>query len=460
MGDIRNFMSGYLNPSYDPKRKIVFADKGIVVRRDMLQKGRPLWPTKDAPAGAELVWISALNRYFAAAVHPTAAASAAGPVQTLQQTLPVVGFQTLGFPSGTPDHDTQRVVITAATRAMAVQPGQSADLSLSLYAGPRKGEIFHAAPYDALGMEQLVRYELGCTWCTFQFLAHWLLAFLKGIHALLADWALAIIILVLVVRLILHPITKKAQINMTKMQRQMGQLQPEIEKLKKKYGDDQQKLNQEMMALYRDKGVNFTGALGCLPMFLQMPIWIALYAMLYFAIELRHEPAFYGFFQWITAGKWSFLADLAAPDHFIVFFDTPKPIHLLIINLDYSALNILPILMGITYWFQQQMMTPPPANEQMAQQQKMMKWMMLLFPFMLYSMPSGLTLYMLVSSWAGMLDSWVVKRHIAQQEAAGTLLDQAKPKQPGRLGLWLASKQKELEEKAKSAQRNPPPRKR
>jgi hypothetical protein len=59
-----------------------------------------------------------------------------------------------------------------------------------------------------------------------------------------------------------------------------------------------------------------------------------------------------------------------------------------------------------------------------------------------------------------MLDSWVVKRHIAQQEAAGTLLDQAKPKQPGRLGLWLASKQKELEEKAKSAQRNPPPRKR
>ena len=98
-----------------------------------------------------------------------------------------------------------------------------------------------------------------------------------GVH----DWGVAIIILVGVVRLILHPITKKAQVNMMKMGRQMSALQPDMEKLKKRYKDDQKKLNQEMMKLYREKGVNPANMLGCLPMFLQMPIWIALYAMLY-----------------------------------------------------------------------------------------------------------------------------------------------------------------------------------
>ena len=89
---------------------------------------------------------------------------------------------------------------------------------------------------------------------------------------IVADWGVAIILLTVVVRLILHPITKKSQLNMMRFSKQMQGLQPEIEKLKKKHKDDSQKLNQEMMKLYREKGVNPAGmAMGCFPMFLQMP---------------------------------------------------------------------------------------------------------------------------------------------------------------------------------------------
>ena len=127
----------------------------------------------------------------------------------------------------------------------------------------------------------------------------------------------------------------------------MKELQPEMEKLREKYKDDQQSLNAEMMKLYREKGVNPANMLGCLPMFLQMPIWVALYAMLYYAIELRHESAFYGIFQAVSGGNWAFLADLSAPDNFIKFSGTGFSIPLFVINFHMTGINVLPILMGV-----------------------------------------------------------------------------------------------------------------
>ena len=249
--------------------------------------------------------------------------------------------------------------------------------------------------------------------------------------------------------MLLHPITKKSQVQMMTMGKQMQTLQPDIQKLKKKYKDNQQALNKEMMKLYREKGVNPAGMLGCLPMFLQMPIWIALYAMLFLAIELRHEPAFYGFFQ--LFGGWSFLQDLSSPDAFIRFADQPVRLNFpLLYSLDFSTLNILPLVWAVVMYFQQKYMTPPPANEQAAQQQKMMKFMTLLFPIFLYSAPSGLTLYILASSGAGIVDSKLVRKHIKEQEEAGTLLQKKEKKKPkpggimDRLGKALEARQRDM----------------
>jgi YidC/Oxa1 family membrane protein insertase len=270
------------------------------------------------------------------------------------------------------------------------------------------------------------------------------------------DWGIAIIILVITIRLLLHPITKRAQINMMKMSKGMQAIQPELEKLKKKYKDDKQTLQVEMTKLYREKGVNPLGFLGCLPMFLQMPIWVALYAMLYYAIELRHEPAFYGVFQAISGGHWHFLESLSEPDQFIRLFDNVDPFPLLFITFDYSSINILPLLMGVVFFINMKFTTPPPPEnesdeqKQMRRQQQMiMKIMPFLMPFFLYSAPSGLTLYICASTGAGILDSYLVRKHIREQEAKGELFKK-KERKPGglmdRLSRYAEAKQAQFAE--------------
>ena len=182
-------------------------------------------------------------------------------------------------------------------------------------------------------------------------------------------------------------------------------------------------------------------------MFLQMPIWIALYAMLFLAIELRHEPAFYGFFQ--LFGGWQFLSDLSTYDSFIKFGDGGFRLPLIKTFVP-ASLNILPLLMGVVFYFNQKLTTPPPANEQAAQQQKIMKYMTLLFPVMLYPAPSGLTLYILASTAAGMIDSYIVRKHIREQEEAGTLFDKKQPKKAGfmhRIRQAVEARQRELAER-------------
>ena len=456
MGDRRQMAVAYFKPSTEAARRYILTD--WTARTKLLPDDKPtgiglatpLWPQEDPQTEGELVWLGSVNRYFALVVHPdiTDERTVPGNVPALQDIFPTLRTELRGRKIDD-RHDNRVMTFVLSTDQIHLDAGKTADLNLALYAGPRQHDVLATPINKAMQLPDLIKYELGCIWCTFQPLAKALLAFLRGIHFLVRDWAIGIIILVVVVRMILHPITKKSQVQMMTMGKQMQTLQPEIEKLKKKYKDNQQALNKEMMKLYREKGVNPAGMLGCLPMFLQMPIWIALYAMLFLAIELRHEPAFYGFFQ--IFGGWEFLQDLSSPDAFIRFADHPVRLDFpLLYSLDFSALNILPLVWAVVMYFQQKYMTPPPANEQAAQQQKMMKFMTLLFPIFLYSAPSGLTLYILASSAAGIVDSKLVRKHIKEKEEAGTLLQKKEKKKPkpggimDRLGKALEARQRDM----------------
>ncbi|MEM9414843.1 MAG: membrane protein insertase YidC [Planctomycetota bacterium] len=443
-GRSRQYVMGYFNLKHDPGR---FSISSEYLPRDslvseMTREKNPwvsVWPNPDLDAEQkELAWLASVNRYFTVVTssHVDPDATDSSEVIALEAIYPVIGTTLSPSAASDPEADERAVMFTLRSQTLEIPAHKSSaatDLGLDIFAGPRKKKVFSEGPYAPMRLSQLVRYSLGgmCGFCTFQWLADGLMGLLNLFHTVLFDWGVAIILLVLIVRLCLHPITKRGQIGMMKMGKQMAAIQPDVAKLKKKYADNPQKMQQEQMKLFREKGINpAAGAMGCLPMFLQMPIWIALYAMLYYAIELRHEPAFYGFFQ--LFGGWNFLADLSRSDHFITFFNEPKTFSLLFITFDISGLNILPILMGVTFFINMKFTTPPPANEQQAQQQKIMRIMPFLFPIMLYSAPSGLTLYICASTAAGIIDSYIVRKHVKELEDSGKLFEK-KERKPGGL---------------------------
>jgi YidC/Oxa1 family membrane protein insertase len=190
----------------------------------------------------------------------------------------------------------------------------------------------------------------------------------------------------------------------------MQKLQPEIAKLREKYKDDKAKLNEEMMKFYRTQG---TGGflLGCLPMALQMPIWVALWSGLNASVELRQA----GFLPW-------WITDLAAPD---AIMSWAEPIYLPLVSGmagPINSLNLLPLLLTVAMVLQQKLMpsTPQTANpnDPAAKQQKMMMWMMPVFMLLLfYNAPSGLTLYIMASTFAGVVESYVIRKHIRERDA-------------------------------------------
>ncbi|MBX2851355.1 MAG: membrane protein insertase YidC, partial [Phycisphaeraceae bacterium] len=337
-GRSQQYVLGYFDLDYDPTRFAIHVEDGFLPEPDLISKLKDpsntgkwesIWPNPkiDEPETKELAWLASENRYFvaisSAPVYDSRDDLEPANITSLQSIYPDV--KTTIYPNAKLDpsmsDEDRRVIIEFTSTPITLKPGeqtQPADLSLDLFAGPREDALFAKQPYKALQYEKTIRYSLGGCFgfCTFQWLAHLLLGFLELLHAFIFDWGVAIVILVIVVRIILHPLTKRGQTNMLKMGKQMAAVQPEINKLKKKFADDPRTLQAEQMKLFREKGINpAAGAIGCLPMFLQMPIWIALYAMLYYAIELRHEPAFYGVFQMIA--EWPFLADLSSADRFI-----------------------------------------------------------------------------------------------------------------------------------------------
>jgi len=463
--DRRRFRFGYLDPQRDPQRQYVLSsDSSLLFERNKLAKeeNTRVWPNAESvDNGYELSWFAATNRYFALAVHPVLDGQGKGNKALIDEVAEILHEESFLNPAK-PEQPT--LIFTYLNSPVStIEAGGTLALDLGIYAGPLDREILEKKePYVSLNMRHLILFQMSsmCAFCTFQWLAHLLLGFLSLLHDyILFDWALAIIALVIVVRTLLHPLTKKSQVSMQRFGKVMGEMKPEIEKLQKKYPNDPKKVQQEQMKLMRERGANPLQMLGCLPMFLQTPIWIALYAMLYFTFDLRQEPAFFGLFQKVTGGMWPFLADLSAADH--CFGELATPTTFLMWNV--TGINILPILMGLIFFVQQKYMSPPPSptmtKEQLTQQKMMKVMMVVLFPLMLYSAPSGLTLYILTSSSIGILESRYVRRHIKEMDLNPAKKENKKKRKKVKSrdpqGRAYAASLERLEEKRRRKQKGP-----
>lgn len=372
---------------------------GIAEKQSM-----PLYIWASSDPARRLSWAASANTYFTCTIAPTDP-DGKSPASYITE---LTGFDVDQNPMTIAD---ATVRFTSAT--VEVRPGGQIQYPASVYLGEKDGKAFQAiAEYSA--RNYYYQIEQGFGWCTFTFLVELMIKLLNGLFAIFRDYGVGIIILVLIVRALLHPITKKGQINMVRMQHKMGELAPKIEELKKKYANDRARLNQEMMKL----DMNPAGqVLTCLPMFIQMPIWIALYLSLSNNIMMRHEPFLYGL-TWID--------DLTAQDALYKF---SSPIHVPLFGVELTSFNLLPLLVGLFMYIQQKTQPKPKPNPNMTEQQraqqdamlKMMPIMSAMMVLIFYKMPSGLNLYVMFSSLFGWLEQVVIRKHIREQEAAGTL---------------------------------------
>ena len=240
----------------------------------------------------------------------------------------------------------QEAIIGLKEPLATVAPGATVTLGSALWLGPKLQDEMSVV---AKHLDLTVDY--GYLW----FIAQPLFKLLQFLHSLVGNWGMAIILITLVVRGGMYPLTKAQYTSMAKMR----MLQPKLTALRERFGDDRQKMSQAMMELYKQEKVNPLG--GCFPILIQMPIFIALYWTLMESVELRHAP----FTLWLT--------DLSVKDPFYV----------------------LPLLMGATMWWIQKM-SPTTVTDPM--QQKVMQFMPIIFTFMFLWFPAGLTLYWLVSN--------------------------------------------------------------
>lgn len=461
-GDKRRVRFGYLvDPKSDPSRQIVLGNDSSVVLDHATfigpvdATGRPaadlkLWPNETtAKRGYELVWTGSTNRYFAAIATPLVDVN---PPQGTVRALTMPRIETVDRIVRDGLSGAMLSAIRLNDRAEIVPAGGTMDASLALFVGPQSAQVIRRdALALATGVDQVVLFNFGgmCGCCTFAWLTEPLLKLLIVLHDYVTrDWALAIMLLVVLVRTTLHPVTKWSQIRVQRFGKQMQSISPKMQQIKEKFADDPKKQQEETARLWREEGINPAGMLGCLPMFLQTPVWIALSAMLFFAIEIRHQGAFFGVFQKMgsPAGNFPywFLGDLAEPDRLIYF-------HRTIFNApmmgEISSFNILPLLMGVLFYVQQKYMSPPPSATTTPEQElqmKMMKWMtVFLFPLMMYNAPSGLTLYFFTNSVLGIMESKWIKRHMDKHDLLNVdkMREERKAKGDGALVNWWAKLQ-------------------
>ena len=435
-GDKRRVRFGYLeSPEAQGGFEFVTADGDLKGRASVLGKRikneqgyehwdavAPLWPTpKTQEKKQRLVWTAFTDRYFAVALFPIfdPASVTPGGEEKLFTDVSTIHRMVLNpyLPKKNAD---QTVMLTRVQETPETVPAlSSSHRSLGVYAGPMLVNTLSADPLlESLNLNGLIAYNFGgpCgEMCTFSWLTYVLFAVLDFTHSFTGDWAIAIILLVLIVRTVLHPITKWSQVRLQRFSVQMQAIAPKQAKVREKYKDDQKRQQQEMAKLWQEEGINPAGALGCLPMLLQSPVWIALYATLYFAAELRHEPAFWGVFQNISGGKWMFLADLARPDRAVPL---PKSMHFTppIIGGIYGeirSINLLPLLMGVVFYLHQKYLSPPPSASMTPEQESQQKIMRVMFPLMMpvfmYAAPSGLTIYFITNSTLGILENKYIR---------------------------------------------------
>lgn len=308
-----------------------------------------LW--ERAPAeqklGGRFDWMGAQSRYFLGLVIPVGAPS---------HTLEAGKYQV----ENGGDYFYQKLLLPPAQAL----PGERWAQKFLVYGGPKDYKGLKAI---LPGLEK----TLGLGWTTL--VAVPMLYLLKFFYNIVRNYGVAIILLTVLVKILLNPINRKSLESMKGMQA----IQPRLKELREKYGNDKQKLNQEMMQLFKNNKINPMG--GCLPMVLQIPIYIALYKVLWSSVELYHAPFFW------------FYKDLSAPDPYLV----------------------TPILLGITMFIQTKM-TPTASVDPM--QQKMMLMMPLMFCLFMVFLPMGLGLYILVNTLMTILQQWMHRNDIRMRD--------------------------------------------
>ena len=357
----------------------------------------------NTPDNKPMEWFAQSNKFFTAIMRPLPKGEAANAdfIVNSVHARPAV------ITDGPEDKDGSGAVI-AYTEIVpgTVEAGATSCCKYEIYLGPIDKDMFETSPYVELHYIETAKGQ-SCAACSFSWLNAIIYKLMQFCHMVTHNYGISIIFLVFLVRLLLHPITKKSQINMQKM----SKLGPKMEELKAKYGNNQKEMQRQMGLMYKEQG--FNPIMGCLPMLLQMPIWIALYTSVDSNIGLRHEGLFPAWIPWLN--------DLSAPDKLLRFstlgfggVDLPMLGHV-------DAFNLLPILLCIAMFFQSKasMAQNATASPEQAQQQKMMLFMMPVMMLMFfYNAPSGLNLYIMSSTFAGLVEQKRIKKHLQEQEEA------------------------------------------
>ena len=288
-------------------------------------------------------WIAMIQHYFLSAWIPSP-----DKTHTYSTRVTAGGDNIAGFVSPT----------------VIVQPGENGELAASFYAGPK----------DQYRLQEISEYldlsvDYGWLWWVAQPL-FWLLT---KIQSLVGNWGVSIILLTVLIKGAFYRLSATSYRSMANMRR----VAPKMQDIREQYADDKQKQSQAMMELYRKEKINPMG--GCLPILVQMPVFIALYWVLMESVELRHAP----FFLWID--------DLSVMDPYFV----------------------LPLLMGASMWFMQKLNPPPPDP----MQAKIMQWLPVIFTFFFLWFPAGLVLYWVVNNLLSMAQQWYITRQIERSTA-------------------------------------------
>jgi YidC/Oxa1 family membrane protein insertase len=335
--------------------------------------------------GEALSYAGVDGQYFAAVLIP------------IREALNDVWFDSVeAMVAGTPPDPRTPPTFTNTTcrlsrQALEIAPGATHEDSYKVFLGPKRPELL--VQYQAAGdinhsLKDIVYYGLAL----FGAVARAMLGILHFFYSIVGNYGIAIVMLTVLVRGAMFPISFKQTQNMARMQA----LKPEMDRITEKYKTDMQKRSQAIQELYRKHNINPLG--GCLPVFLQLPIFIGLYRALMVDIELRMSPLFGPYIRWCS--------NLAAPDMFLNWsWIMPDFINsgMGIFGLG-PYLNILPLVTVGLFLVTQKMAMPEPTNEQAVMQQKMMKYMTIFMGLLFYKVASGLCLYFIASSLWGIAE--------------------------------------------------------
>jgi YidC/Oxa1 family membrane protein insertase len=267
------------------------------------------------------------------------------------------------------------------SEAITVAPGQTAEVKNLVFAGAKEVPVVdnYEIAYAIPNFDKLI------DWGWFYFITKPMFKMMDFFFRLFGNFGVAILITTIVVKLIFFPLANRQYASMANMKK----VQPKMEELKKKFGDDRMGLQQAMMQLYKDEKINPLA--GCWPIIIQIPVFFALYKVIYITIEMRHAP----FFGWIQ--------DLSAPDPTTIFnlfgllpYDVPVFLHL----------GVWPIIMGITMFLQMRMNPTPPDPTQAM----LFTWMPVVFTFMLASFPAGLVIYWAWNNTLSILQQGIIMK--------------------------------------------------